>query len=126
MTCGATLQDCLAPLGLATFRNRADVVRLLVSSGASFESIDYSHNPLFIAAKNGNLEIFEYLLRNGAPSHTDSNAQSTLLHEAIYGGNMEIIRSVIQLGIDINTNSNVSIPSTIPVFISSYSNLLLS
>jgi len=93
---------------LASFNHREDLVHYLVMCGANLESFDIAYHPLLLAAKNGNLPILSYLVANGANFTFDENSATTLLHEAVFGGNPEMIRFSLQLGIDVNASIEVS------------------
>ncbi|MDY5124658.1 MAG: ankyrin repeat domain-containing protein [Treponema sp.] len=95
----------------ATFNNYTDIVRLLIEKGANIEC----YNPVgctpLIIASNGNYEICEFLIQNGADVNArrskTSNKDWTSLMYASYYSKFDIMNLLLENGalIDIRTPS---------------------
>ena len=95
----------------ATFNNYTDIVRLLIEKGANIEC----YNPVgctpLIIASNGNYEICEFLIQNGADVNArrskTSNKDWTSLMYASYDSKLDIMKLLLENGalIDIRTPS---------------------
>ena len=95
----------------ATFNNYTDIVRLLIEKGANIEC----YNPVgctpLIIASNGNYEICEFLIQNGADVNArrskTSNKDWTSLMYASYYSKLDIMNLLLENGalIDIRTPS---------------------
>lgn len=67
------------------------------------ESEGEAMTPLFVAAMKGNHTDFQtFLQRGGDPKHRLKD-NSNLLLAAVVGGNLKIVREVLDVGLDINT-----------------------
>lgn len=101
------------PLHLAAFHNHPEIIHLLVTSGASLEGISndeflqYSTNkhsilsenvaPLLLAAKRGNIDCFELLLKLGAYFYTTDIRNWNCLHFATYANHLKMIKLILRL-----------------------------
>ena len=95
----------------ATFNNYTDIVKLLLEKGANTEC----YNPVgctpLIIASNGNYEICEFLIQNGADVNArrskTSNKDWTSLMYASYYSKLDIMKLLLENGalIDIRTPS---------------------
>ena len=106
------------PLHLAAFYNHPEIVHLLVTNGASLEGISndeflqYSTNkhsilaenvaPLLLAAKRGNIECFELLLKLGSYFYTTDIRKWNCLHYATYHNHLPLIRLILRLDYEQN------------------------
>jgi ankyrin repeat protein len=111
------------PLHLAAFYNHPEIINLLVESGANLqglsndEFLQYSTNkhsicfenvaPLLLAAKRGNIECFELLLKLKAYFYTTDIRNWNCLHYATYHGHLEMIRLILRLDYEQNVLRNM-------------------
>ena len=102
--------DCLhgnihqSMLSIATQHNQLQIVRLLLDHGANPRGTDvFSESPLWWAARNGNLEITKELVSHGSALGRKLTAFSarSALHEAIFCNHPEIVRYLIDSGVDV-------------------------
>ncbi len=65
-------------------------------------------SPLFLASQSGQVEIFEWLIENGASIKTDdvSNNDIPIIHCA---GNLAIAKRLVELGVDVNEKDDCGI-----------------
>ncbi len=76
------------PLRLAVERQRTDIVKLLIASGADFKSADTTGATfLHLAAELGNQALLELLVANGARLNVCDHDERTPLAHAIKAGN---------------------------------------
>ncbi|KAF8207075.1 hypothetical protein K438DRAFT_1755792 [Mycena galopus ATCC 62051] len=73
----------VTPLGMAAWLNLSDAVRVLLEESAEYVSVDGTdaHNatPLMYAARDGNLDVVQVLLRHGArPDIGDGNHRTSV------------------------------------------------
>ncbi len=93
--------DALAQaLEAATRVGRLSIVQQLIRAGASPQPADY-RDPLRTAVFSGNARVVEYLLSRGAAPALSSSDYS-LLHEAVARGHAEVVRLLIEAGMDVN------------------------
>lgn len=87
------------PLHWAVEGNQLDMVKFLVENGAdiTYESGSTS-SPLFFALREGNMEIFDYLLNNGA-FIDDINE---FFYWALRFGHINMINRLLIIGVDVN------------------------
>lgn len=111
------------PLHLAANYNHPEIIHLLAQSGANLEGISndeflkYSTNkhsivaenvaPLLLAAKKGNIECFELLLKLGAYFYTKDIRKWNCLHYATYCGHLNLIRLILRLDYEQNGLRNM-------------------
>lgn len=83
----------------ACFSGDLSVVKRLVQQGVDVNIVlnDRGETPLFVAAGKGHSALFTYLIKQGATIHTLG-----LLHEACWGGNVGIVRFLIENGHAVN------------------------
>ena len=95
----------------ATFNNYTDIVRLLIEKGANIECYTPVGCTPLIIASNGNYEICEFLIQNGADVNArrskTSNKDWTSLMYASYYSKLDIMNLLLENGalIDIRTPS---------------------
>lgn len=91
------------PLHSAVFRNKKDIVSLLVFKGAHINAKDkQGDTPLHRAAETGNIEIIRFLLSHGANINEKNKTGSTPLYLACGQGNFEATYILITSGADVN------------------------
>ncbi len=92
------IEDGSTPLILAASLGKLDIVKLLVESGANVNEIDFDGTtPLICAANQGFLDIFNYLV-----PLTNSEIKGISLLISVCDGELEIIKSLIATGIDVD------------------------
>ena len=100
-------------LYLAAQLGHSDVVTQLLSSGATMQTVSDSGNtPFSAAAEHGHCQIMQKLVSQGyRPSQIDIECLNTKLREAAKAGNDELIKTLLELGTNINhTNSEGNTP----------------
>ena len=91
-------------LHLAAAGGHEDAVQLLLSKGASTETMNSSNDtPLHLAARNGYTNIMELLLTNGASVEASlvDEDYSALLHRAASGGHNSTVQLLLSKGASI-------------------------
>jgi uncharacterized protein len=78
------------------------LVKLLVDLGTNVNTGDRGHSPLWFACRNGNREMTELLLNNGA----NLKLSGTVLYIASLRGRTEIVRFLLDRGLDVNTTDS--------------------
>lgn len=85
--------------------NDLSTVKLLVDWGADINVTDGLHHaPLWYACRNGNLEMVKLFLANGADLSFSHPA--SLLDIASYHGRTDVVRLLLDRGIDVNATSS--------------------
>lgn len=99
--------DAPLPLALAARKGELDMVKLLVESGADPDSIsDTDATPLGEACMEGHLEVAKYLLSVGAQVNSTCDVcYSTVLMDAVQGGNPACVRLILDAGADVNARN---------------------
>lgn len=96
----------LTPLHIACFSGNKGAAILLVDAGARLDALDnYKRTPLLFAVLNGDAELTELLLENGADPdiRADVPEKGTApLHIAAEKNNLDIARLLVEAGADIN------------------------
>lgn len=101
--------DGFQALGLACFFDHADVVEVLVNSGAHVN--DASQNfqkvaPLHSAAAADNARVCRLLLEHGASVNAPQQGEFTPLHAAAQNGNVEMAVLFLQHGAEVNARTS--------------------
>ena len=95
----------------AAGEGHSDIVKLLLSKGASVEALDYfGDTPLHYAAQGGHTSIVELLLTKGASVETTNNFMDTPLHDAARGGHTSIVELLLMKGAPIEALNNNNHP----------------
>ena len=111
------------PIHLAAYHNHPGMIHLLAQNGANLEGITndeilhfstLKHSilaenvaPLLLAAKRGNLECFELLLKLGAYFYTADIREWNWLHYATYHNHIDMIRLILRLDYEQNGLRNM-------------------
>ena len=86
--------------------NIGQVKELIESNSDLLESKNNGGNtPLLLAALNGQIELFRYLLDKGANINAINNRGSSILNLAAYNGQIEMMDIILELGFDIDFTS---------------------
>lgn len=99
------------PLHYASQKSNLAVIKLLVEHGAAVDIKNkMGLTPFYYAASSGKKEIINYLLANGANKKDlelkNPWGRTPLCAVSRDGGNAETIKTLIELGADINTKDN--------------------
>ena len=100
--------DGFSALHLAADQGHLEVIKWLVQKGADLhqKTID-GGSVLWVAAGAGQEEVFEYFLTYCRMSIRQcANGGNTILHQAAYGNNRQIVKICLKSGIDINTKTD--------------------
>ena len=100
---GAFSPDGFTPLHLAAFFGKADVARLLLTSGADVSAYTrnpFANQPLHAAAAGGHVEICRMLLAAGADVDATQHGDFAPLHEAAQHGDDEMVELFLSAGAD--------------------------
>jgi ankyrin repeat protein len=83
----------------ACFHGHAQVVEILLSSGAKVEESDIftKAKPIHDAAYSGSAPIVRMLAKKGAEINARADSNQTALHVAAEGGHEEVVRALIEL-----------------------------
>ena len=106
---GADVNDLsyhLTPLMLAITEGEHDLIRLLLDRGADV-NLKHPRNQLTaiqVAADEGDTGIIQLLVERGAPFDFDSDDSQYALLEAVEEDNFEMIKYLLDRGMDINTS----------------------
>lgn len=95
------------PLMKAICKNKLEIVKLLLRSGACVNEKNTNGNtPLMIAARFATRDIMDCLLKNGAYINDQNNEGRTPLIEASLEGRINAVTYLVQKGADVNVRSN--------------------
>ncbi|BFZ04856.1 hypothetical protein BsWGS_07897 [Bradybaena similaris] len=98
------LED-LSPLDLAAQYDRLDIVKQLVTSHPELLTQRSAINtPLHLASRNGHRAVVQYLIDTGFPLDARTD-KGTALHEAANFCKLDVIRLLLDRGIDITVKS---------------------
>ncbi|GMF32212.1 unnamed protein product [Phytophthora lilii] len=104
----ATTRDgSWTPLHLAVITEEIDVIKELLSAGATLDALDADgQTPLLQACLGGQLKIVRLLLNAGAnPSHQNKQAHSPLHYLSAFCRDRQLLRDIISGGADVNAKS---------------------
>ncbi|HEV2601499.1 MAG TPA: ankyrin repeat domain-containing protein [Candidatus Babeliales bacterium] len=88
---------------VATIEKQANLVRLLVNSGANKEARDsYDETALMYAVSSGDLGIVQFLIDAGANKDVRNKYDRTLLMFAARAGYLDIVQFLVQGGADLD------------------------
>lgn len=83
---------------IAAYSGHLEIMKFLMKKQAVM-----SKSAIFLAARSGHIDVVEYLLANGFDINTPGPYQSkTLLMEASWWGQVELVKKLIEQGADVN------------------------
>ncbi|KAF7069340.1 hypothetical protein CFC21_074985 [Triticum aestivum] len=94
--------DCFTPLHHAAGMGDREMVELLLTKGASVDSVSVSGTPLHIAAFRGQDEAMQVLLENNADHNKILPGIDTPLISAITASSVKCVKLLIEAGADVN------------------------
>jgi ankyrin repeat protein/L-ascorbate metabolism protein UlaG (beta-lactamase superfamily) len=108
------------PLHIAVNSNRTEIVRYLLEQDANANAVnDYGQTPLLTACWNNvPLSMFEILYEGGANINSKTTQNQNAINYLSYFDKLDIVRFLIEKGIDVNLvsteeNSNALIQATV-------------
>lgn len=97
-------------LHFAASQGKLEIVKYFVSQGldvnARNETVSSGYTPVNIAASHGHLEVVRYLLSCGAILDTSKGGQENPLFGAVVRGYAEVVKLLIESGIDTKIKYN--------------------
>ncbi len=122
----------ITPLFHAAFMGEQKTVEYLLSRGAEigfFEAVECGFKglaikmisegedinrfkssgflPLHRAARYGHKEIIDYFIENGLEKDVKDNSGQNLIHSAAFGAQFELVKHLVNLGVDINAQTKL-------------------
>lgn len=106
-------QDGYSALMLAVMANRAEVAKMLIDQGASVDAVDdHKTTPLMYAARGGNQDILQQIMRALPSKHTGIQAKNTQGDTALHCAaqqpknvSSQTVTVLIEAGADINATN---------------------
>ncbi|MDD3889630.1 MAG: ankyrin repeat domain-containing protein [Syntrophomonadaceae bacterium] len=95
----------ISALHLAVDTGKIEIVKDLLNAGANVNvagSATEGATPLMRAASQGELEIMNILLEAGAVTNKTAALGETLLMKGVKSGNIDVVKTIIALGVDLN------------------------
>lgn len=89
----------------AVRKNDLELVEMLVDHGAKINLVnsDYYYSPLILSMQHKDNKIAKYLIQKGASIQPHKKDGWTALHEAVSRDNVEMVRLLVQKGLEIHT-----------------------
>ncbi|KAH9503362.1 Ankyrin repeat and sterile alpha motif domain-containing protein 1B [Bulinus truncatus] len=99
-----SLED-LSPVDLAAQYDRLDIVKQLITSHPELVAQrSFTNTPLHLASRNGHRAVVQFLLDSGFPIDAKTD-KGTALHEAANFCKLDVIKLLLERGIDITVKS---------------------
>ena len=100
----ASQADGMTALHWAAMRNDTALAEMLLYAGANVKASTRinSYTPLLLAAKNGNVEVMDPLIKAGADINGKTSNGTTALMFAAAAGNADAVNVLIDRGVDVN------------------------
>jgi uncharacterized protein len=100
----ASQADGMTALHWAAMRNDGALAEMLLYAGANVKASTRinSYTPLLLAAKNGNVEVMDPLIKAGADINGKTSNGTTALMFAAAAGNADAVNVLIDRGADVN------------------------
>jgi ankyrin repeat protein len=109
--------------GLGEFSAHGDNVQIIneiINLGYTYEmDIEHGHYSIHFAAFYGNQEAVELYIKSGWPVSTLFRDKSNLIYQSIFSENINLIRYLINQGLDVNHKSQ---DSNVPLHLAAYMN----
>ena len=88
----------------AVYKNRPDIVKILLNKGANINKAGPTHGDtaLIVAARWGRTDMVKYLILRGANVNAQDVKGKTALMTAIKNGHIEIVEVLIRAGANLN------------------------
>jgi ankyrin repeat protein len=100
-----------SPLHFAVMTGNLEIIKLLLDHKAEFKDLPASRHPFFLAASLGNIEAMKLLIQYGAdPKQIYKPFNETALHAAAHNDNVDAVKFLLELGLDVNANSEFGTP----------------
>jgi ankyrin repeat protein len=90
--------DWHTPLGIASAAGHEGLVAVLVKGGAPLDQVSNDNTALFLAARNGHLEVCRLLVEAGAGLEYKRQGESTAVFIAAKCGFVKVVRYLIDAG----------------------------
>lgn len=96
--------NSVTPIHMASIANKGPIIELLIQNGANINGQDtYSRTPLFFASYHGNEAGAEAILKlNASIAIENKNTKFNSLLAAAYNGHTNIVKLLVQYGVNIN------------------------
>lgn len=93
----------ITPLHIAAAYDRIDIIKLLLSHGATIDGVAYQvYAPIHLAVEYGNDNTLKFLLAQGANINISSSVGATALHFAAKNGDSKLISILLEKGANID------------------------
>ncbi|XP_052794552.1 uncharacterized protein LOC128227766 isoform X1 [Mya arenaria] len=98
------------PIHLAARRGKLEIIKKMVQAGANVDQQNQAggNTAMHYAAKYGYLDVVRYLQSEGADLNPYNSEGETPLHKAVQGQPMEVIETLVELGMDKNIANKVN------------------
>jgi len=102
--------DIESAADIAAYKGRLDIVKILMKNGAPI-----GQETIFKTARGGHIETFKYLLKNEKDLNRLGKNKKTLLMEACWWGQLEIVSFLLKKKIDVNFRNSAGNTALIEV-----------
>lgn len=102
--------DIESAADIAAYKGRLDIVKILLKKGATI-----GQETIFKTARGGHIETFKYLLKNEENPNRLGKNKKTLLMEACWWGQIEIVSFLLKKKIDVNFRNSTGNTALIEV-----------
>src|SRR6478736_1673192 len=101
--------DGMTALHWAAMKDDADLVQTLLFAGANARATTRigAYTPLLLAAKSGNAEVIDPLVKAGADVNAATSNGTTALMFAAASGNVAAVQALVEHGADVNAKESV-------------------
>lgn len=93
----------------AVYADDIELVKTQLQNGADINQLGLSFyrsgSPLHVAVRNGNLDIAQFLIEQGAAVDVRGKNDYTPLHNAAWNGNMDMVKLLLNAGADITARN---------------------
>src|SRR5262249_42118825 len=105
----ASQGDGMTALHWAAMKNDVDLVQTLLYAGANAKATTRigAYTPLLLAARNGNAEVIDPLVKAGADVNAATSNGTTPLMFASASGNVALVQALIERGANVNATESV-------------------